>query len=222
MYSPFCSTTFCHFSGNFIILCSQNFLSFWAKNCARCLLQSPGNWTNSICWSRFIFQKDLIIEDSLPTPGLPWWLRQWRICPQCRRPRFDPHVGKIPWRRAWLPTPVFLPGKSHGQRSLVGYSPWGHRIRHNWMTSTFTFQHYHIHTITSSGWRMAFGVAGGNSFHLPQNLFHSTLLYSIYFSSLITICFKNRKFSLQICMQKCNQEGFSSHLCGTQTSMQLT
>ena len=34
---------------------------------------------------------------------------------------------KIPWRREWLPTPVFLPGKSHGQRSLVGYSPWGHK-----------------------------------------------------------------------------------------------
>jgi len=33
-------------------------------------------------------------------------------------------VGKIPWRRAWQPTPVFLPGESHGQRSLVGYSPW--------------------------------------------------------------------------------------------------
>ena len=42
---------------------------------------------------------------------------------QCRRHKrsgFDPSVGKIPWRRAWLPTPVFLPGKSHGQRSLVG------------------------------------------------------------------------------------------------------
>ena len=35
-----------------------------------------------------------------------------------------PWVGKIPWRREWLPTPVFLPGESHGQRSLVGYSPW--------------------------------------------------------------------------------------------------
>ena len=33
--------------------------------------------------------------------------------------------GEIPWRRTWLPTPVFLPGASHGQRSLVGYSPWG-------------------------------------------------------------------------------------------------
>ena len=38
-----------------------------------------------------------------------------------------PWVGKIFWRRAWQPTPVFLPGESHGQRSLTGYSPWGHK-----------------------------------------------------------------------------------------------
>ena len=44
---------------------------------------------------------------------------------QCRRLGFDPCVGKIPWRRKWQPTPVILPGKFHGQRSLVGYSPWG-------------------------------------------------------------------------------------------------
>ena len=48
-------------------------------------------------------------------------------CLQCRRCRFDPWVGKIPWRRKWQPTPVFLPGKSHGQRSLEGYSPCGHK-----------------------------------------------------------------------------------------------
>ena len=36
-------------------------------------------------------------------------------------------IGKIPWRRKWQPTPVFLPGKFHGQRSLAGYSPWDHR-----------------------------------------------------------------------------------------------
>ena len=36
-------------------------------------------------------------------------------------------VRKIPWRRAWQPTPVFLPGESHGQRSLEGWSPWGHK-----------------------------------------------------------------------------------------------
>ena len=38
---------------------------------------------------------------------------------------FNPWVGRIPWRRAWQPTPVFLPGESHGQRSLAGYRPWG-------------------------------------------------------------------------------------------------
>ena len=43
------------------------------------------------------------------------------------RDRFDSWVGKIPWRRAWQPTPVFLPGESHGQRSLMGYSPQGHK-----------------------------------------------------------------------------------------------
>ena len=45
---------------------------------------------------------------------------------QCKRPkrcRFDPWFGKIPWRSKWQPTPVFLPEKSHGQKSLVGYSP---------------------------------------------------------------------------------------------------
>ena len=40
------------------------------------------------------------------------------------RPGFDPWIGKIPWKREWLPTLVFLPGEIHGQRSLVGYSPW--------------------------------------------------------------------------------------------------
>ena len=44
-----------------------------------------------------------------------------------KRLEFDPWVGKVPWRRAWQPTPVFLPGESYGQRSLVGYSLWGHR-----------------------------------------------------------------------------------------------
>ena len=43
-------------------------------------------------------------------------------CRRCKRRRFDPWVEKIHWRRKWQPTPVFLPGKSHGQRSLVGYS----------------------------------------------------------------------------------------------------
>ena len=49
------------------------------------------------------------------------------VCLQCGTPGFDPWVGKIPWRRKWQPTPVLLPGKSHGQRNQVGYNPWGHK-----------------------------------------------------------------------------------------------
>ena len=47
--------------------------------------------------------------------------------PACRSPRFIPWARRIPWRREWQPTPVFLPGEFHTQRSLVGYSPWGHK-----------------------------------------------------------------------------------------------
>ena len=50
-----------------------------------------------------------------------------RIHMQCRRLGFDSWVGKMPWTRKWQPTPVFLPGESHGQRSLAGYSTWGHK-----------------------------------------------------------------------------------------------
>ena len=59
-------------------------------------------------------------------PQVIQWLRIHLQCRRCRRHRFDPWVGKIPWRRKWQPTPVFLPGKFPGQRSLVGYSSWGH------------------------------------------------------------------------------------------------
>ena len=47
-------------------------------------------------------------------------------CKRHKRSKFNPWVRKIPWRRAWKPTPVFLLGESHGQSSLEGYSPWGH------------------------------------------------------------------------------------------------
>ena len=52
------------------------------------------------------------------TMGIPRWLRG----KECRRHRFNPWVGKIPWRRKWQPTPVLLPGESRGPRNLVGNS----------------------------------------------------------------------------------------------------
>ena len=56
---------------------------------------------------------------------LPRWCSGKESTYKCRR--LHPWVGKIPWNRKWQPTPVFLPGKFHGQRSLVGYSPWGRK-----------------------------------------------------------------------------------------------
>ena len=57
--------------------------------------------------------------------SLSWWLSGKKSTSQCRRCGFNCWIEKIPWRRKWQTTPVFLPGKSHGQRSLAGYSSWG-------------------------------------------------------------------------------------------------
>ena len=79
-----------------------------------------------------VFQMNTIIilnADGKETIDFPWWLSGKESAGQCRRRRFDPWVRKIPWRRKWQPSPVFLPGESHGQRSLVGYNPWGCKSR---------------------------------------------------------------------------------------------
>ena len=78
--------------------------------------------------------------------------------PICQRKRhgFDPWVGKIPWRRKWQPSPVFLPGESNGQRSLAGYSPgvakcqtWPSNLAHSFDTDTYylyiKIQEYFFH-----------------------------------------------------------------------------
>ena len=60
----------------------------------------------------------------------------------------DPWVGKIPWRRKWQPTPVILPGKSHGQRSLAGYSPRGHkRVGHGLATKQQQIASRELHSL---------------------------------------------------------------------------
>ena len=61
--------------------------------------------------------------------------------------QFDPWVGKIPWRRAWQPTPVFLPGESHGQRSLVSYSPQGSKESDTSDTTEATQHSGHIFSL---------------------------------------------------------------------------
>ena len=59
-------------------------------------------------------------------PLIPRWCSAKEPTYQCRRSK-RLGLGKISWSRKWQPTPMFLSGKSHGQRSLVGYSPWGHK-----------------------------------------------------------------------------------------------
>ena len=77
-----------------------------------------------------------------------WWLSGRESACQYRRHRFNPWVREIPWRRKWQPTPVFLPGKSHGQRSLVGYNPWGcKRIRRDLTTKQLPLLYYKVTSI---------------------------------------------------------------------------
>ena len=74
-----------------------------------------------------------VLSKQIYTYGFPGGASGKAPTCQCRRYKrcgFDPWVGKIPWRGAWQPTPVFLPGESHGQRNLAGYSPWG--CKHPW------------------------------------------------------------------------------------------
>ena len=72
-------------------------------------------------------------------------------CRRCKRGRFDPWVGKIPWSRKWQHTPVFLPEEFHGQRSLAGYSLWGHKesdmteCTHIHTHNTYSVSLYHCH-----------------------------------------------------------------------------
>ena len=73
---------------------------------------------------------------------LPWWLSSKEPACQYSRFKFDPWVQKISLEKEMQPTLVFLPGESHGQRDLAGYSPWGSgRVRHDLVTKTTATTH---------------------------------------------------------------------------------
>ena len=77
-----------------------------------------------------VFQLLLQLFCVLPlsfSSGTPMCMLVHFWSPISQRPRFNPWVRKILWRRKWQPIPLLLPGKSHGQRSVVGYSPWGRK-----------------------------------------------------------------------------------------------
>ena len=121
----------------FVFLCSTYFTQYDVNNlqvhpyCCKChcfILFMAGQYYTYVC----IYM------------GLFWWLRFLRIHLQCRRSGFNPWIRKIPWRREWLPTPIFFPGELHRQRNLVGYSPWCHKES----DTTEQLTHTHTHTCT--------------------------------------------------------------------------
>ena len=93
--------------------------------------------------------------------------RYYKICLQCRRHGFSLWVRKIPWRRKWQLTPVFLPGKSHGQRSLVGYkvhgvAKLGHNLaakqqRYIFIHTMHAYVHLHIPPLSLLIWTDRYG-----------------------------------------------------------------
>ena len=121
-------------------------------------------WIKILCWSANTWQSrvaglleslEMVSHTQRETgkklfhqnKGLPRWCSGKESACQYRgwkRLRFNPWVRKIAWRRKWQPTPVLLPGKSHGQKSLAGYRPWGGKESDiiEWLSM---FKHTHTH-----------------------------------------------------------------------------
>ena len=112
-------------------------LYFWLTQCQGKKGLGPITW-----WVRLRTARNRHFSILKISPGLPWCLRQSRIRLRCGRPGFDPWVGEIPWRRAWQPTPVFLPEESPWTEEPGELQPMGsQRVGHNW-----------AHRISPSGW----------------------------------------------------------------------
>ena len=103
------------------------------------------------CWSGApLYSPWMLINVSLSLPSLETYTIGGASgkgsayqCRRWKRQGFSPWIRKIPWRRKWHPTPVFLPGKFHGHRSLASCSPWSfERLRHGWAPQ-------HTHSISS-------------------------------------------------------------------------
>ena len=123
----------------FFLLVSCVFLLFWKPPKNIQCLQHPSNFHIKFPRKWGELSSEIKTSEDLVAVKWPWGSSggtsgNETVCP-CRRHKrhgFDPWVRKIPWRRAWQLTPVFLLGESHGQRSLEGYSPGLQRVRHDW------------------------------------------------------------------------------------------
>ena len=128
----------CGLMGKLLSSGSMHMFLLWSI----CIIRSPREYVRFCCsFECSGSTQHAVVDIAAIQAGLTWWLRWWRICMQCRRPGFNPWDGKISWRMEWLPTPVFLPGEFHRQRSLAGYSPWGCKELDTteWLTHTHIY-----------------------------------------------------------------------------------
>ena len=115
------------------------------------------------------------------------WVKNPFAMQDDRRHVFGPWIRKIPWRRKWQPTPVFLPEKSYGHRSLAGYGPWGRRVRHDlvsWCLSVCLKQQQYYSVLT-----------------LNDQQFYSSRVFSLVAFQkilLLLLLFHNNKVSFMI------------------------
>ena len=117
----------------------------------------------------------------LPGTGLPRGHSSKESTCQGRRCVFNPWVGKILWRSKWQPAPVLLPGKFHGQRSLVGYSWWGHK-------ESDKVQHTHTHACCQKLCKFKC-----NPFLTPSLPLHLSLITASFCHFLPSATFKSFK-----------------------------
>ena len=108
----------CHVS----FLCCSGIIALAVARSSQFTVSLDFMYHTCLAWyPREIFQEWL---EALWSVFITLGAQMVRRLPAMWWPGFDPWIGKISWRRKWQPTPVFLPGKSHGRRSLVSYSPW--------------------------------------------------------------------------------------------------
>ena len=115
-----------------------------AKSCTQLKRLSPHVCTYVICYrAQFEFPES---NSKFPLATYFMWAslvaQMVKNLPAIQETGFIPWVGKIPWRREWQPTPVFLPGESHGQRYVVGHPPWG--CKESDLTEQLTYPHIYI------------------------------------------------------------------------------
>ena len=127
-----------------VCICVHTHIYEHPCNCVRvCMFVCIHARVHTVACIEFSFYEAMLIYTAFYTfHEHPWWLSGEDSTCQSSRRRFDPRVRRIPWRREWQPTAVFLPGKAHGQRSLVGLQSTGSQKSRTQLSDSVTRTHF--------------------------------------------------------------------------------